>query len=164
MENTADQPSFPDDSQLIDVRPAVLIQVVLLGVILGAVSWVLTLLADRFVLNAVLCGAEASMCASKPAIAGNISLVLVSIAGLLALVRLGVYRPLLIAIASVIVLWGTAGWVSGLFWYEALAWTIALYAATFAAFTWLVRPRLFLAAIMLVLVVVLLARILPALS
>lgn len=160
-----EESTLPDNqTQLIDMRSNTIIQVLLLGVILGAVSWLLTLLIDRFILHAIFCTAQSTTCSSTPAIAGNIALVLTSIGGLLGLVRLGVYRPLLVAIASAIVLWGLAGWVSGLLWYEALAWTVLLYVIAYVAFAWLVRPRLFLTAIILVLIVVILARILPVLQ
>ncbi|RYX78716.1 hypothetical protein EON76_03295 [bacterium] len=166
MENLMEpsvQPA-PQD-QFIEMRSNTLIQVILLGIILGAVSWLLTLLLDRFVMTALFCGNDASsaLCTGSTAIAGNIALVFASIGGLLGLVRLGVYRPLLVAIAAAICLWGLAGWVDGLMWYEALAWTVILYSLTFTAFSWLVRPRLFLIAIVLIIVVVLLARILPVL-
>lgn len=159
-----DQPTASETpSSLIDMRPATVIQVALLGVILGAISWLITLLLGRFVLDAIFCANEATtgVCLNTNVIAGNIALVLAAIGGVLGLVRLGVYRPMLVAIAVAITLWGVAGWVDGLMWYESLVWTIVLYALSYAALTWLVRPRTFLIAIILVLVVVIAARIVP---
>ncbi len=150
-------------SQLIDVRPNTMVQVFLLGVILGAVAWLLTLLIDRFVMSAFLCGDLGSVCDASTIVSGNVALVFIAIGGLLGLVRLGVYRPLLVVIAATIVLWGLFGYTLGMQWYEAMAWTVALAAVSYTAFTWLVRPRFFLIAIILVLVVVLLARLLPVL-
>lgn len=151
-------------SSLIDMRPATVVQVALLGVILGAISWLVTLLLGRFVLDAIFCANESTtgICLNTNVIAGNIAIVFSAIGGVLGLVRLGVYRPMLVAIAAAIVLWGVAGWVDGLMWYESLAWTVVLYALSYATLTWLVRPRTFLIAIILVLVVVIAARILPA--
>ncbi|RYF28831.1 MAG: hypothetical protein EOO17_03880 [Chloroflexi bacterium] len=150
-------------SSLIDMRPATVVQVALLGVILGAISWLVTLLLGRFVLDAIFCANESTtgICLNTNVIAGNIAIVFSAIGGVLGLVRLGVYRPMLVAIAAAIVLWGIAGWVDGLMWYESLVWTILIYALSYAALTWLVRPRTFLIAIILVLVVVIAARILP---
>jgi len=161
-----EQSTLPEpQTQLIDMRVNTIIQVVLLGVILGAITWLLTLLLERFVITPVFCAdAGNGICMNASTVAGNIALVLSAIGGLLGLIRLGVYRPLLVVIAASIVLWGLAGWLGGLLWYEALAWTVLLYAATYAAFAWLVRPRFFLAAIILVLIVVIVARLLPALT
>lgn len=161
-----EQSTLPDSqTQLIDMRTNTIIQVVLLGIILGAVTWLLTLLIDRFVITAIFCSdAGNGICANAGTVAGNVALVLTAIGGLLGLIRLGVYRPLLVVIAASIVLWGLSGWMNGMLWYETLAWTVLLYAATYATFAWLVRPRFFLAAIILVLIVVIVARILPALT
>lgn len=161
-----EQTTSPEpQSKFIDMQPAALVRVLLLGVILGAVGWLLTLLLNQFVLGPVFCGNQSTtgLCLNSEVTAGNIALVLMSIAGVLGLVRMGVYRPMLIAIAVVISLWGIAGWVDGLVWFEGFIWTILLYAITYAAFTWLVRPRSFLFAIILVLVLIALARLLPAL-
>lgn len=161
-----DQASLPESqSQLIEMRMNTLIQVVLLGVIVGAVTWLLALVIDRFIIGAVFCAGQPAVgfCGDTAAVSGNIALVLTGIGGLLGLVRLGVYRPLLIVIAASIVLWGLLGVVSDMLWFEALAWTVFLYAVVYAAFAWLVRPRLFLFAIILVLAVVIAARVLPVL-
>ena len=161
-----EQSTLPDSqTQLIDMRANTIIQVVLLGIILGAITWLLTLLVDRFVITSIFCGdAGNGICTNAQTVAGNVALVLTAIGGLLGLIRLGVYRPLLVVIAASIVLWDLAGWMNGLLWYETLAWTVLLYAVVYAAFAWLVRPRFFLAAIILVLIVVIVARVLPALA
>jgi len=156
------QTAIDSNSPLIDVRPNTMVQVVLLGIILGAVTWLLTILIERFVAGALLCG-DQTTCESSTLVAGNAAIVLTAIGGLLGMVRLGVYRPLLVVIAATIVLWGLSGYMIGMMWYEAMAWTVLFTAVTYAAFVWLVRPRFFLAAIILVLLVVILARILPAL-
>lgn len=161
-----EQSTLPDaQPQLIDMRANTIIQVVLLGIILGAVTWLLTLLLERFVITPVFCSDAANgICVNASTVAGNIALVLGAIGGLLGLIRLGVYRPLLVVIAASIVLWGLAGWMGGMLWYETLAWTVLLYGVVYAAFAWFVRPRFFLAAIILVLIVVIMARVLPALT
>lgn len=157
------QPKPEGGSQLIDIRPNTMVQVVLLGIIIGAVSWLLTLLIGRFALGGLLCGDQSPVCESSTVVAGNIALILTAIGGLLGLVRFGIYRPLLVVIAVVIALWGIGGYTYGMEWYEAMAWMTLLSGLAYATFTWLVRPRLFLIAIVLVLVALILTRILPAL-
>lgn len=157
------QSATASSQHLIDIRPNTMVQIVLLGIVLGAISWLLTVLVDRFVVGALICGDQGPTCNSSTVIAGNIAIVMTAIGGLLGLVRLGVYRPLLVVIAAAIVLWGISGYTLGMQWYEAMAWTVLFTAVVYAAFTWLVRPRFFLAAIVLVIIIVLAARLLPVL-
>lgn len=153
------------ESKFIDIQPSTMVQVALLGVMLGAVSWVLTLLADRFLLTPMTCSSESTtgICLNSEVIAGNGVLVIMAIIGVLGLVRLGVYRPMLVALAATISLWGVTGWIDGLAWYEGLTWMAALYALTYTVFTWLARPRMFLIAIILTLLVIVGVRLLPEL-
>lgn len=162
MENTS-QPTTESSQHLIEVRPNTMVQVVLLGIVLGAVSWLLTMLIDRFVAGALLCGGQGTTCTTSTVVAGNVAIVLTAVGGLLGLVRLGIYRPLLVVIAAAIVLWGISGYTLGMQWYEAMAWTVLFSAIVYTAFTWLVRPRFFLIAIIIVIAIVLLARLLPVL-
>lgn len=148
---------------LIDIRPNTMVQVALLGIVLGAVSWILTAVLDRFVIGALACGGNGPTCDVSTSIAGNVAIVLTAIGGLLGLVRLGIYRPLLVIIAAAIVLWGISGLTLGMQWYEAMAWTVLFTAIVYTTFVWLVRPRFFLAAIILILIVVLASRLLPVL-
>lgn len=162
MENTVEQSQLPESqSSLIEMRPNTVVQVILLGVIVGAATWLLALLIDKFILSALMCG-SAESCEAATITGGNIALVLTAIGGLLGLVKLGVYRPLLVVIAASIVLWSLSASLLGVQWYEALAWTVLLYAVCYVAFSWFVRPRFFLASIILVMAVVIVARILPA--
>ncbi|MDB5176823.1 MAG: rane protein of unknown function [Candidatus Saccharibacteria bacterium] len=142
-----------------------LIQVAIFGVGVGAGAWILTLLIRQVILNPLLCSdATSSACISAPDTAGAIAAVVVAIIGVLGLVRLSIYRPLIIVLAVAICLWGLNGWVAGLPWFEGLAWSVLLYALAYVTFSWLVRPRAFLPAIIIVIVVVVLARLLPTLG
>ncbi len=160
-----DKSTTTDVSQsLIELRPQTVLQVALLGVGLGVVSWLLTMLIRQVIFVPLFCGDPSnSMCVGATGGAGVITLIAVGIAGLLGLVRLGVYRPLLVALASAVTLWGVAIWLGKLYWFEALAWSIVLYVLCYVVYTWLVRPRNFGFALGLVVVVVLLARIAAAL-
>lgn len=153
------------ESKFIDLQPSTMVQVALLGVMLGAVSWVLALLADKFLLTPMACSSESTtgICLNSEVIAGNGVLVIMGIIGVLGLVRLGVYRPMLVALAAAISLWGVTGWVDGLQWYEGLFWMAALYALVYLVFTWLARPRMFLMAIILTLLVIAGIRLIPEL-
>ncbi len=141
-----------------------IIQIALFGAVLGAVAWVVALLIKQAILGPLFCGDPASSaCVNAPGTATTIAGVLTGVVGLLGLVRLSVYRPLLIVLAAVVSLWGIGTWTAHLPWYEALSWSVLLYALTYLAFSWLVRPRMFAPAVIIVVVAVVLIRWLPLL-
>lgn len=156
-----DQSGSSDNTQtLIELSPQALVQVVLLGAGLGILYWLLTLLLKQIIFVPLFCGDPANnMCVGATGGAGVVALILTSIAGLLGLVRLAIYRPLLVAIAVAVGLWGLAAWTANMYWFEAIAWTIGLFALSYALFTWMVRPRSFPFALILVVVAVVLMRI-----
>jgi hypothetical protein len=135
---------------LIELQPQQLVQVAFLGAIAGAIAWVLTSLIYHAIMVPLYCSN-----ASSVACGGSLG----GIAGLLGLVRLSVFRPLLIVLGAVITLWGLSSWVGGLPWYQELAWSIMLTGLTYTAFAWLVRPRSFVVAAIIVFVAVVVARI-----
>ena len=162
MAKTADTTSTRGG--LIEMSQHQAVQVVLLGIGLGVGAWVLSELIRRIILVPLFCGDPSGMvCANAPDFAANIAAIIVVVAGLMGLVRLSVYRPLLIALAVFVSLWGLGGWTSSLAWYESLAWFVILYALCYMAFAWLVRPQSFVPTIVSVIVAVVLIRWLPLL-
>ncbi len=156
--------SSPRWGGLIELQPQQLVQIVLLGLGVGAAAWLLTLLIRQAILVPLFCGDPSNgICGGSVDIAGGIATVLAAITGLMGLVRLGIYRPLIIAVASAISLWGLSGLVSELLWFEALAWFALLYALCYAAFAWLVRPRSLAPVVVIIVIVVIAARWLPTL-
>lgn len=146
-------------SALVDMRPDTLIRIALLGLVLGVAAWLIARGLDMFAIKPALCPTpNAESCANySEAIAGNITLIITGVIGMVGLVRLGAYRPMLVVIAVAIVLWNIGGWLSLLVWYEALGWSALMFMAAYATFGWLVRPRNFI--IVLVLFAVLIAGI-----
>lgn len=160
-----DQSSSSDATpSLIELSRQALFQVALLGAGLGLLYWLLTLLVRQVVFVPLFCGDPTSnMCVGATGSAGVIALIITSIAGLMGLVRLAMYRPLLVALAAAVSLWGLAAWTANLYWFEAIAWSILLFALSYVLFTWLVRPRSFAFAVISILVVVILIRIIAVL-
>lgn len=147
---------------LIEMPQHQVIQVALLGIGLGVGAWILGMLVKTIVLVPLFCGdPSSSICINDKDVAGNVATVIVAFIGLMGLVRLSAFRPLVIALAVLVCLWGIGGWTTGLQWYEALAWSIALYTLCYVAFAWLVRPRTFAPTLILVIVAVALIRYLP---
>ncbi len=162
MANTADTTSVRGG--LIEMSQHQVVQVVLLGVGLGIGAWVLSELIRRVILVPLFCGDPgSSVCVNASDVAGNVSSIIIIVAGLMGLVRLSVYRPLLIALAVFVSLWGLGAWTAALPWYESLAWFVLLYALCYVVFAWLVRPQSFVQSIVLTLVAVILIRWLPLL-
>ena len=98
-------------------------------------------------------------CVNTTRIAANIATVLTGVAGMFALLRLGVFRPLLIALAAAIILWGSTAWLQ-VAWWEAALWNAALYAVTYLALVWLSRIRHFAIALVAVVVLVVTVKLL----
>lgn len=145
---------------LIDLRWQSLVQVGLFGAGLGLLSWLLTILVKQIIFVPLFCGDPTNAaCVGATGSAGVLALIVAGIVGLLGLVRLGVYRPLLVALAAAVSLWGVALWTGEMEWYEAAAWSVLLYALVYVVYTWLVRPRTFGLALALVVIVAILSRV-----
>ena len=146
---------------LVDMPQQHVMRIVLLGIGTGIVGWLLSLIIRQIILTPLFCGG--SQCGGVVDGAANIATIIVGVAGLLGLVRLSAYRPLLVVLAVVISLWGIGGWTAGMSWYQALSSWALLYALGYVTFSWLVRPRAFAPAVILVVVAVILIRVLSAL-
>ncbi len=131
-------------------------RVIGIGAATGLMYWVLTILLNRFVIEPIACReAAAAACVAAPAIAGNISTVVVAALAIVAMVRFDVARPIIVAVAAAALLWGLSSWTSGLWWLETLGWSVVLYAIAYALFGWIAREaNLVLALIVTVIVVV----------
>ncbi len=155
MDNTAQAES----TQLIDMSIRQTAQIVIVGLLMGLLAWGLTVLLQYVVLKAVLCGGVASGCSVGLAasIWGDVAAACV---GLFALVRLRVFRPLLVVIAVTVSLWGLVGSIDALPWYGVGAAYAFLYALAYIVFAWVVRVRLFWLAVCLLLPVFVIVRLL----
>ena len=140
------------------------VQIAFLGAVLGFAYWLLTLFLRYVILDPLFCADPASgSCVSSLGNASNVASVIVAIIGLLGLIRLSVYRPLLIVIATMVSLWGLGTWVNDVSWYGALIASIVLFALGYVTYSWLVRPRSFPIALIIIVAVVILTRWLPVL-
>lgn len=118
--------------------------VVALGAVVGLVVWALTLVIDRYVLSPVLCqGSEALRCAGSAQYAEAAASIIGTGIGLFFLVRLQVFRPLLVALASTVTLWGIVAKAELLPWYGVGLSVIAMYLFAYLLFSWIARLRAF---------------------
>lgn len=140
------------------------ITTIVTGAMVGLIVSVAYFLLNKFVFGAVLCRPQSlSDCAQAPNYSMIIALIIGSIAGVASLARARIYRPLLIAIAAAIALWGIHTIVAGFVWYVALLVSIVLFALAYGLFGWIARIRNFImAAVVLVVLVVLIRWVLVA--
>ena len=150
--------------ELIDLQPQQMVQIALLGVGVGLITWIVTLIVRQVIIVPVFCGDPTNgLCVGATGFAGGIATIAAGFVGLLGLVRIGVFRPMLVVLAAAIVLWGLSEWLAFIPWLEAIAWSALLYALCYVTFAWIVRLRAFVPAIIIMLAVVVLARFIPGL-
>lgn len=138
-----------------------LVTTVLVGAGAGLAATAITILMNKFVFAAVLCRADAAAdCANAPMYSMIVGLVVGSVAGLVALAQLRVYRPLLIVVATAIALWGFQVLVAGMAWYWALGVMMVLFGLSYGLFAWIARVRSFLLAAVIAVILVVALRLL----
>ncbi|NLA42852.1 hypothetical protein GX865_01665 [Candidatus Saccharibacteria bacterium] len=152
---------FESKPAIIEQSRSTILRVAVVGAVVGVGTWMLAYMLQRFVISALFCSGE-SVCDKSIVYSGAIALIIVSVMGVVALVRSSVYRPLLIALGAVISLWGISGWISGLTILEQVGWMALLFALAYSAYGWLARIRN--VPIMLISVVILMiaTRFIPA--
>ena len=155
-----DTNSTAESPLLVAMNYQKLIYIVIIGLITGAAIWGLTLLLDVYIYKALLCANEsAQQCIASTRYATTTATILGAAIGLFGLVRLQVFRPLLVVVAAVVALWGLIAVISPFAWYVALPIAMALYGLAFALFAWLVRLRHFLIALVSVIVLIVVVRL-----
>jgi len=138
-----------------------LLSSVLAGLVAGIVGWLLQLSLKTWVIAKLFCDSPDTfaVCSNGGTIAWVVAMVIVGIASLLVLVRSGVFRPLLVILASLIALWGANLWLGPLEWWQAMLWHGGLFALAFGLFAWIARINKFLLALIVTIVIVVLARL-----
>lgn len=155
-----------DDSDA--TKPAVITEmtvdqigkVILGGLIAGAIAGGLTLLFSMFVFRVVPCSAEA--CGSGGQYAAVLAGIISAAFGLFWLMRIQVFRPLLVVIAVTVSLWGIGISMLHWPWYAIMGIAAVLHAFAYGLFAWLSRIRLFWIVIILLVVLVALIRLVLA--
>lgn len=137
-----------------------LLMIVAVGLIAGLVTWGLVHVLDTYVYKAILCSdANAVQCASSSQYATTTATVIGAAAALFGLVRLRVYRPLLIVIATFVALWGLIALLSPMQWYIEALISAGLYGVALGAFAWIARIRNFIFAAIIILIMIIVLRL-----
>ena len=130
------------------------------GAIVGIILIGVYYLLNNYVFGSVLCraGNDAS-CASAPSYSMAVSLVLSVVVGLIGLVQIRSYRPLLIVLAIAVSFWGYQVLIASLAWYWGLLVGAVLFALSYLLFAWFARIRSFTLSLILTILLVVLIRL-----
>lgn len=135
------------------------IQVIIAGMIVGLAAWGLTWLFDAYVYQTILCRDGGDACEMAPQYSLITASILAAAGGLFALVRLQVFRPLLIVLATTVSLWSLPLIASQVMpWYLAAIASVVLFGLAYVLFAWLARIRSFILALVVMIVVVVIVR------
>jgi uncharacterized membrane protein len=149
------------DQQAVAESYATWVRTVVLGAVTGLIFWLLTIIVARYVIDPLACGRlfSATICVDSTPLAGNIAAILAAVVGVISMVRIGAARPIIIAVVSAALLWNLGTWTDGLFWLEAVAWSVVLYAAVYALFGWITRYASLWVTVVISVLIVLIIRI-----
>lgn len=142
-------------SPIVSMPGRELMATIAVGVGVGLLVALVSYLMNTFVFGVVLCRPQSSAeCSQAPHYAAIVAMIVGAIAGVVALARLRVYRPLLIVIAATIALWGVSAMFSGLAWYWFVAILAVIFGLAYGLFSWASRLRSFILAIVVVIVLI----------
>lgn len=131
------------------------------GAATGLIFWLLTVLLQRYVIDPLVCRQliNATLCANSTPLTGNIAAILTAAIAVVFLVRAQIARPIILAVATAALLWDLALWTDGLFWLEAVVWSVVLYALCYALFGWITRYAILWVTVVLSLLIIVIIRI-----
>jgi len=114
-----------------------------IGIGAGVVWWVLTAMMRQYIVEPLACRdlSSATACVNSLDVSGNIAAVLVAALGVAALIRYSQPRPIIVALAPLVLLWGLGGMMNGLAWYWTLLWVVVLYGASYGLFLMVARIK-----------------------
>lgn len=128
--------------------------IVALSIISGLLTFGLAKLLDQFIFHPALCkSASITVCNESLNYAYHLAAIFVGIIGVVWLVRLFVYRPLLVVIALIIGTWPLFdSFFPVLSWPWAIVALILVYLLGYFAFTWILRAYNLIIALVLTLI------------
>ena len=131
-------------------------RIVYIGLAMGLLWWILTAIIRQYAVEPIACRdlSTATACVNSIGISGSIAAVLVAVAGTFLLVRYLQPRPIIIAVATMILLWDLGSMVNGLAWWVTLLWALFFYTASYGLFSMIARIQWLAAALTLAALIV----------
>ncbi|HEY0965512.1 MAG TPA: hypothetical protein VGE13_03475 [Candidatus Saccharimonadales bacterium] len=139
-----------------------IVRIFCIGLVIGIVIYAVHVALDRYVFTPALCEQATGTlerCENKEVYAATIATLLAAVGGLFALVRLRIYRPLLVVIFATASLWGVIGLTSSLAWWLSALAVALIFGIAYASFAWLARIRNFYIALGLSIVLLVAVRL-----
>lgn len=152
-------PATKDTSTFVPVTASDMLRSFLVGVLVGVITTGLFYLLNHFIFGAALCRAGIQGCSSAPLYSWIIATVVGVIGGIIALAKAGIYRPLPVAIAVSIALWGMFGGLADAKWYWGLVVGAVLFGLAYLLFAWLSRMRSFIISLIILAIVAIAIRL-----
>ena len=118
-------------------------QIIYIGLGMGLLWWVLTAILRQYVVEPLACRdlSAAASCINAVGISGSIAAVLVAVLGTWLLIRYLQPRPIIISVATLILLWDLSSLVNGMTWWATLLAALFFYAASYGLFSMVARIR-----------------------
>lgn len=123
------------------------------------------MLIQKYIVEPLACTDLASIAACSGAfgLAGSIAAIMVASTALFVLIHLYQPRPIIIAGASLVILWDLAALMNGLSWWQTLIWAVLLYTLSYSLFSLNARIRNIIVATVVCVVLVVVIRLLLSL-
>lgn len=120
-----------------------LARVFITGLIIGLVIYGLYIALNRYVFAPTLCAETGLLerCDNRDSYAATMAMLIGGFGGLFAMVKLRVYRPLLVAILATLTLWGMLELATTLSWWLTALTVAVIVAFAYTAFAWIVTVR-----------------------
>lgn len=134
--------------------------IALIGAGVGLAAWLLGLLLDMALFRFVFCrnvGIEG--CAASGAYGNAAGMLIATGLGVWALVRIQIFRPLLIGLAAALTLWGILDLMRAESWQVTTAVAVVLFAIAYMLFGWIMRLRSLLWAVVVSIVLLVVVRL-----
>lgn len=131
-------------------------KVFFIGIFLGLIYGWLTSVISSLVINPMFCGTASGawVCLDTVGVSGNIATILVATIGIVIMLFFRMHQPLIITVASGLLLWGLSRWTEGLPILEIISWNITLYVLSYILFSWVTRYSRVVSVIITVILVI----------
>lgn len=143
-------------SLLTEMTASQMVQTILAGFVAGAVAGGLTLVFSAYLFKVLPCAGQA--CGTGGQYAAVLASIISGATALFWLIRIQIFRPLLVVLAVTVSLWGIELMMLGWPWYNMVIVSAGLHAAAYVLFVWLARLRFFWLVLLLIVGLVVAAR------
>lgn len=136
-------------------------KIIYIGLGMGLLWWILTAILRQYVVEPIACRdlASASTCINSISVSGNIAGIIIAVIGIWLLIRYLQPRPIIIAIASAVLLWDLGSLLNGLPWWATLLWALFFYTASYGLFSMVARCKSIGVSLVLAIILVVVIRL-----